>query len=189
MKSDLEGLGQFGPIIVKPGYQITGKFTMNEMTNLDKKAKPCISDDSYSYNQCLRKYILGISSCNIDLPFKKFKCTQNGLELLYGTLKELRYATITKISRSTGCLPKCSINKYNFVLQESEKATWRIDWISSFHLSSKSTTYQTSVESYSYEIQVEFYESDILSLYVTPRTLLVPLVDILDCFLVGQLCQ
>ena len=158
----MEGLGQFGPIIVRPGYQITGTFTLNKLTNLDKKEKPCISDDKYSYNQCLRKYVLGISSCSINLPFNNYKCTQKGLELLYGTLMELRYATITNISRTTGCLPKCGINKYDFVLKEREKVTWKKNWIASFYLSSETTTYQTSLESFSYEIQVEFYESDIL---------------------------
>ena len=154
LKSDMEGLGQFGPIIVRPGHQISGTFALNKITNFDRKTKPCIADENYSYNLCLRKYAVEVSSCNIDLLHKQYNCTQNGLKLLFKTLIQLRDRTKTNITKTTGCLPKCVINKYVFDQKENEKVTWRKDWISSFYLSSETTTYQTSLESYSYEIQV-----------------------------------
>ena len=150
----MEGFGQFGPILVRPGHQISGTFTLNKITNLDRNTRPCISDENYSYNQCLRKYAVKVSSCNIDLPQKQYNCTENGLKLLFRTLTELRSRTKTNITKTTGCLPKCVINKYVFDQKENEIVTWRKDWISSFYLTSETTTYQTSLESYSYEIQV-----------------------------------
>ena len=186
----MEGFGQFGPILVRPGHQISGTFTLNKITNLDRNTRPCISNENYSYNQCLRKYAVKVSSCNIDLPQKQYNCTENGLKLLFRTLTELRSRTKTNITKTTGCLPKCVINKYVFDQKENEIVTWRKDWISSFYLTSETTTYQTSLESYSYEIQVignrlsqMCFQNDVC------RMLLVQLVDILDCFWAGLSCQ
>ena len=151
----MESVGQFGPIIVRPGHQTTGTFTLNNITNLDKSSKHCISDSNYSYNQCLRKYVFDHSSCNIDLIKNEFDCTENGLKLFYNTLIELRSSTRKNITKTTGCFPKCVTSKYNFELKETEKAEWKRDWISSFYLSSETTTYEKSIESYSYDEQVK----------------------------------
>ena len=117
-------------------------------------AKHCISDRNYSYNQCLRKYVFDHSSCNIDLINNEFDCTENGLKLFYNTLIELRSSTRKNITKTTGCFPKCVTSKYSFELKETEKAEWKRDWISAFYLSSETTTYEKSIESYSYDEQV-----------------------------------
>ena len=57
-------------------------------------------------------------------------------------------------SKITGCLQKCSVHKYTFESKNVEKATWRKDWLSSFYLSSRTTTYHISEENYSYDDQV-----------------------------------
>ena len=150
----MDTLGQFGPIIVKPGHQTTGTFTLNKITNLDKSSKHCILDENYSYNQCLRNYVSDNSSCNVDISKKTFKCTNNGLKQLFDKLIELRSSTRKNITQTTGCFPKCVTNKYSFELKEIEKAEWRREWISAFYLSSETTTYEKSIESYSYDEQV-----------------------------------
>ena len=56
----------------------------------------------------------------------------------------------------TGCFPKCQKRLYKFSLKDETDVTWRKDWVSSFYLSTDSTTYQMSTEYYSYDIQVRF---------------------------------
>ena len=41
-----------------------------------------------------------------------------------------------------------------FDLKDEIDVTWRKDWVSSFYLSTDSTTYQISTEYYSYDLQV-----------------------------------
>ena len=155
LKSDMDTLGQFGPIVVKPGYQITGTFTHNKIKSLDKSSRHCISDNKYSYNKCLRKYASHFSGCDIDISKEKFICDKTGgLKLLFDTLVQLKTSTRRDIGEDTGCLPKCVTHKYSFELKETEEVEWRTDWISAFYLSSETTTYENSIESYSYDEQV-----------------------------------
>ena len=59
------------------------------------------------------------------------------------------------IINKTGCKPKCNIQKYDFHITNDEDITnMRKDWISSFYLSTKTTTNLKSVETYSYDEQV-----------------------------------
>ena len=58
----------------------------------------------------------------------------------------------------TGCLPKCTINRYKFQDRadgQKDVFEMRKDWISSFYLSTRTTTNHTSVETYSYDEQAE----------------------------------
>ena len=155
MNSDMDSLGQYGPIKIDPGHQVTGTFTLDRMTSLNKRSRPCKPDEDHNYNKCLKKYAATFSGCSIDIINNEFNCTNPKLKLLYNILQVLKRATRTKIHKMTGCQPKCTINKYSFQLLADEKATWRREWISSFFLSSETAIYYDSVESYSYEIQVE----------------------------------
>ena len=59
------------------------------------------------------------------------------------------------IIKKTGCKPKCNTQKYDFHITNDEDITnMRKDWISSFYLSTKTTTNLKSVETYSYDEQV-----------------------------------
>ena len=67
----------------------------------------------------------------------------------------IKSASETETMKMTGCLPKCTIHHYNFHQTSVEDAKWRKDWISSFYLSTKTTTYLHSEENYSYDEQVD----------------------------------
>ena len=54
----------------------------------------------------------------------------------------------------SGCHPKCEIYKYSFHLKQETNVIWKKEWLSSFYLSAETTSYQMSVENYSYDIQV-----------------------------------
>ena len=58
----------------------------------------------------------------------------------------------------TGCLPKCTINRYKFqerAYGQEDIFDMRKNWISSFYLSTRTTINHTSVETYSYDEQAE----------------------------------
>ena len=147
-------LGQFGPITVWPNREVEGTFTVESFKSLNKASQPCESGDQYSYNECLRRYVTRTTNCSIDILANTYNCTSEGLVKLLDTLTELKTMTKYDTSKITGCLQKCSVHKYTFESKNVEKATWRKDWLSSFYLSSRTTTYHTSEENYSYDDQV-----------------------------------
>ena len=154
LKSDMETLGQFGPIEVLPRDQITGTFSLNRIRNLDKDDKHCKADPAYSYTECLMDYAKEKSDCSVDVFANDFNCTSDGLYALIKTLEKIRTLTKKEIVKMTGCYPKCEIYKYNFHLKQETDVKWKKEWLSSFYLSAETTTYQMSMENYSYDAQV-----------------------------------
>lgn len=150
----MDSLGQYGPIIISPGQQVTGTFSLNRMTSLNRRSRPCKPDQDHSYNTCLRNYAATATGCDIDIINNSFNCTNDQLKMLYSLFVEIKRTTRKSIYKLTGCAPKCTVNQYDFQLLADEKATWKREWISSFFLSSETAIYYDSVESYSYEIQV-----------------------------------
>ena len=151
----METLGQFGPIEVLPRDQVTGTFSLNKIQSLDKSDKHCESDPGYSYTQCLMDFATTISDCSVDVFANDHNCTSQGLDALIQTLVDIKSSTKKDIVQMTGCNPKCEIYKYKFHLKQETDVTWKKKWVSSFYLSAETTTYQVSMENYSYDIQVE----------------------------------
>ena len=150
----MESFGQFGPIVVHPRKQVTGTFTLNKMRNIDKLERPCVSNPSYSYRDCLMELAKKRSNCSIELFKNKVTCSSNGFDHLVKRLKNLRVSSENDAVFNTGCVPKCQNNRYKFYLKDEIDVTWRKDWVSSFYLSTDSTTVQLLTEQYSYDAQV-----------------------------------
>ena len=158
----MRSLGQFGPITVLPNVEVTGTFTVTKIKKLKRPGHYCEEDDQYSYNDCLRSYVMRMTNCNIDAFSNNFNCTLDGIVKLYDTLIWLKLSTQKTTIEITGCLPKCTRLKYEFkrTAKVTWKKDWKKDWISSFYLSTSSTTQSTTVENYSYDEQV-FMKLDI----------------------------
>ena len=150
----MDDLGQFGPISVLIDREVTGAFTVRKIEKLSKPEQPCEPAEHYSYNDCLRRYISRTTECSVDILSNNFNCTSDGLPKLLNTLDEIKLSSKRSIIRTTGCLPKCTTHSYDFHLTDDEDAIWRKDWISSFYLSTRTTTNHNSVETYSYDEQV-----------------------------------
>ena len=152
----METLGQFGHINILPNREVTGTFSVETKDNINKESQPCNSYNQYSYTDCLRNYVNRISKCNFDILSNTFNnCSSNALVKLNDTLNELKYSTKMDIIKKTGCKPKCNTQKYDFQITKDEDITnMRKEWISSFYLSTKTTTNLKSVETYSYDEQV-----------------------------------
>ena len=154
LKSDMNAFGQFGPISVLPFEEVTGTFTESRIKSLNKPKQPCEPDNQYSYNECLRSYVTDASNCSVDVLSNIFNCTSEGLLKLFNILNMIKSSSETDTMKTTGCLPKCTIHNYNFHKSNVEDAKWKKEWISSFYLSTKTTTYPQSEENYSYDDQV-----------------------------------
>ena len=152
----MKTLGQFGHINILPNREVTGTFSVQTKDNINKESQPCNSDNQYSYTNCLRSYVSRITKCNFDILSNTFNnCSSKTLVKINDTLNELKYSTKMDIIAKTGCKPKCKTQKYDFHITNDEDITnMRKDWISSFYLSTKTTTNLKSVETYSYDEQV-----------------------------------
>ena len=141
---------------VLPNSEIGGTFSIETKTTINKLREPCNSEAQYSYTNCLRNYVSRIANCNFDILSNNFNnCTSSALGKFNDTFNELRYSTKMDIIDKTGCKPKCINQKYEFHVTSDEDITnMRKDWISSFYLSTETTTNPTSVETYSYDEQV-----------------------------------
>ena len=173
----METLGQYGYINILPNREITGTFSVQTKDNINKKSQPCNSDIQFSYTDCLRNYVRKITKCNFDILSNTFNnCSSNTLVKLNDTLNELKYSTKMDIIAKTGCKPKCNIQKYDFhITNDEDIINIRKDWISSFYLSTKTTTNPKSVETYSYDEQVNIIIQINVKFYLAYcRTLLEP---------------
>ena len=178
-------MGQFGPITLLPEREMTGTFTVKKVQKLNRPGHHCQPDDHYSFTDCLRSFVTRTSSCSIDILANKYNCTSEGLVKLLDTLNELKTMTKYDTSKTTGCLQKCTVLKYTYQYKNVEEATWRRDWLSSFYLSSRTTTYHTSEENYSYDEQVHISGS-VLSPFLHYRILLGPSEATSACSWAGQ---
>ena len=110
----MRSLGQLGPISVMPNEEVTGTFTVKKIQRFRKHNQDCEADDSYSYTDYLRKYVLKETNCSIDLLSNTFFCTPKRLSKLYTILKNLKLLTNKATIKTTGCLPKCTTLEYDF---------------------------------------------------------------------------
>ena len=153
----MDTVGQFGPISVLPNEEVKGIFTVTKVTKLEKPNQPCELDPKYSYTDCLQSYVKRTTKCSVDLLTDNFNCTSDGFIKLFNTLNRIKVSAKQDIIKNTGCLPKCTTFNYYFHSSSVEKVTWKKDWIASFYLSTRSTSYPRSVENYSYDEQVDVY--------------------------------
>ena len=160
----METFGQFGPIVIHPRKQVTGKFKLNKLQNINKIERPCESDPTYSYRNCLMELAEKNSNCSIKVFTNKFNCSSTGLDSLIAILTSLRGSAENDVVFDTGCVPKCQNLQYKFDLKDETDVTWRKDWVSSFYLSTDSTTYQISTEYYSYDLPVSGLSTKIQAL-------------------------
>ena len=161
----METFGQFGPIVIHPRKQVTGKFKLNKLQNINKIERPCESDPTYSYRNCLMELAEKNSNCSIKVFTNKFNCSSTGLDSLIAILTSLRGSAENDVVFDTGCVPKCQNLQYKFDLKDETDVTWRKDWVSSFYLSTDSTTYQISTEYYSYDLPVSGLSTKIQALH------------------------
>ena len=151
----MESFGQYGPIIVYPRKQVTGTFNLNKIQTIDKTERPCVSDPSYSYRDCLMEVAKKNSKCSIAVFTNEYNCSSTGLASLIEILESLRGSTENDVVLDIGCAPKCQNHHYKFNLKDVTDVTWKKEWVSSFYLSADSTTFQISTENYSYDSQVK----------------------------------
>ena len=97
-------------------------------------------------------YVRDTSNCSIDA--NDFSCTSDRVDILFKSLLKIRASTRKEVVKMSGCHPKCEIYKYSFHLKQETNVIWKKEWLSSFYLSAETTSYQMSVENYSYDIQV-----------------------------------
>ena len=166
-------MGQFGHINILPNTEVTGTFSVETKDKINKESQPCNAEIQYSYTDCLRSYVNRITKCNFDILSNTFNnCSSNALVKINDTLNELKYSTKMDIIKKTGCKPKCNIQKYDFQITKDEDITnMRKEWISSFYLSTKTTTNLKSVETYSYDEQVNIKTQINVKFYFTHFTL------------------
>ena len=166
-------MGQFGHINILPNTEVTGTFSVETKDKINKESQPCNAEIQYNYTDCLRSYVNRITKCNFDILSNTFNnCSSIALVKINDTLNELKYSTKMDIIKKTGCKPKCNIQKYDFQITKDEDITnMRKEWISSFYLSTKTTTNLKSVETYSYDEQVSIKTQSNVKFYFTHCTL------------------
>ena len=49
-------------------------------------------------------------------------------------LSRMKRSSWQEVSKTTGCLPRCSYLSYSFSVESQERADWRKDWVSAFYL-------------------------------------------------------
>ena len=157
----MQDLGQSDVIQVKPDTEVVGSFSLREISNLHKTSKPCNSEQNYSFTECLRSYAETESQCALDVSFSNIsrnreRCPTENLMKLFNILLWIKKVSWQDLTKTTGCIPKCFIRKYHFELLSSESVKWSKHWISSFYLSAETTNREIAIESYSYDVQVQF---------------------------------
>ena len=157
----MQDLGQSDVIQVRPNTEVVGSFHLREISNLHRTSKPCNSEPDYSFTECLRSYAEAESQCYLDVSFSNISrnrelCPTENLMKLFNILLWIKKVSWQDLSKTTGCISKCFIKKYQFELLSSESVKWSKDWISSFYLSAETTNHEVAIESYSYDVQVQF---------------------------------
>ena len=149
----MDMIGQSNAITLEKYQETVGHFSMTEVENINKPDNPCTEVTDYSFTACLYDYVQTVTNCTIDwsngttdpslcpLDFN----LQEYHNILYD-LFQLR--SLKKIIKTTGCLPKCKYTKYEYEEQANEKVNWKTEWISSFYIGTKYTSYESVVEYY-----------------------------------------
>ena len=156
----MQDLGQSNVIEVRPNTEVVGVFSLREVSSLDS-SRPCNSQQEYSLTLCLSSYAQTQSACSLDITFSNIssnreRCPTENLMKLFNLLLWIKKSSWQDLANTTGCRSKCHFRKYKFDLISSENVKWRKDWISSFYLSAETTNRELAIESYSYDVQVQF---------------------------------
>ena len=62
----MERIGQSKSIYIPTKTEVWGTFTAAQIISIDKKSAPCVTDASYSYTRCVKKYVASTAGCHLD---------------------------------------------------------------------------------------------------------------------------
>ena len=98
----------------------------------------CNEDNHFSMTLCLQEFVVSETGCAIDwfrnTTFRRCS-TFEEFEAVQGVWNWLFDATYDDIVARTGCLQKCSYNKYEVVDLQTEEISWNTtEWLSEFYV-------------------------------------------------------
>ena len=149
--SEMERIG-LSEIKILPNYETEGEFTVVETTNLNRPDAPCSLDVNYSFKSCILQYVQKDAGCSLSwtrnsLNHVKKDCSTVEEILSYASsLKKTTTFGWSSLLEKTGCIPKCTVRKYNFNLLREEKMTWRRNITSAFYLAAKRSLFRKEEE-------------------------------------------
>ena len=109
--------------------------------------RPCVHKQDYKFTECLRDHIHQTSNCS--LPDA---CSGPAFAAFFDLLAWSQEASLRNLTKSSGCLPKCSYLTYQFMQESRVVAGWHRAWLSSFYLSPSSPSMEEVVESFLYDL-------------------------------------
>ena len=62
----MERIGQTKSIYIPTKTEVWGTFTATQKINLATQSAPCVMDPSYSYTQCVFKFVAYDAGCHLD---------------------------------------------------------------------------------------------------------------------------
>ena len=93
------------------------------------------------------------SDCIIDWfdDEEDYKCNGTNLIEYFNQLIQIKDIPFAKLSRLSSCYPKCEVKDYDYEIKNKKTVSWTTNWISSFYLEPKSSSYEESAEYLSYD--------------------------------------
>ena len=105
----------------------------------------CLKDADYQFTGCLLGYIQRKTGCEDWRTCANFTSYREQLTWTQNV-------AIEKVQEESGCLPRCTFTKYQFVQSSQVEVVWSRAWVSSFYLDT-GTSYQEVTESYRYNAE------------------------------------
>ena len=153
-RTDMKSFGQPERVTIEKD-DLELSFSLKEVNTLSSIDNPCITDEEYSFTDCLEKYAKKKSNCSINFFGSKQSgqdfCNVSGLKLYMKILKYLKQEEISKIKKQTGCNPKCKIMQYSYE-KKVQKIDWHTNWRAEVYIQPESSVVDYSDEHYSFDM-------------------------------------
>ena len=96
------------------------------------------------------------ANCSIDWFSESYTterdCPMENLHKLFNLLILVRETSLSNLSSTTGCHPRCEVRHFSLERKSEEKVNWTTDWTSSLYLEPKTNMNERREEFYTYDI-------------------------------------
>ena len=156
--TELQPIGQTEKIILEENMDISCKFKTKFKEKIRRESEKCERDVDYKFTDCISKFIATTVGCTTNwISYNvgsNLKTCSNSTEIqkFKELMINLKEKPFQQLSKTTKCLPKCSVTAYSFNLKKTKiKEKGPRNWTSAFFLHSSNLSPLTAIEYIPYD--------------------------------------
>ena len=150
---DMFSLGQSDPVKLELNSDVEVIFTLNKISTINSKRRPCIEGNNYSFTECVQNFAVKETKCNIgyfEVNKDQELCSRENFFQYFKLLIWIKHSRLSEVIEESGCYPKCKMSQYSFETIH-KRSSWTSNWTAEVYIQPKSSIVEFSTEYYTFD--------------------------------------